>query len=431
MSAAAPTTWVDHLQKLFAKKDRGILLLSIGLQLALGLLFGHAYDMRIYMATGYLVSTGQDPYIAQDLSTVFHNPAFQGMTSIGYPPPWALVDGLIYRLSYALVPNLFLYNLAIKLPIIASNVGLAYLVAAILRHLGAEAVVTRRAWIFILFNPFLLYFATAWGQFDSLVALLTLLALVMLYYQRIELSAILLVLAISFKPTPVAITLAAVIFLMGKSWKQVLRFMAAFLAGIFAFCIAPFMLFGWDATPILQNWNAQFTVGGGMTIMSFYELLSDTYALPGWWWLLGIAWIIAIPIGAWLMRRSGHGFVDLLKMSLGLTLIFFLTRTWLSEPNIILILPMVLILTSLGELPNLTLLAVWTLPLIFTVFNTSPPQLLWLTFPELTDKLLHWMDTFRSARLIARTVTVIPWLVVGWYMVVRCYRKSLSEVAWK
>ena len=48
--------------------DRRVLVLSIVLQLALGLLFGHSYDTRIFLATGYLVGTGHDPYVAQNLS---------------------------------------------------------------------------------------------------------------------------------------------------------------------------------------------------------------------------------------------------------------------------------------------------------------------------------------------------------------------------
>ena len=52
------------------------------------------------MATGYLVGTGQNPYIAQDLSAVFQNLTFQNITTVGYPPPWPLLLGLIYRVVY-------------------------------------------------------------------------------------------------------------------------------------------------------------------------------------------------------------------------------------------------------------------------------------------------------------------------------------------
>lgn len=161
--------WSSDVRYLSSRRDRAILLLSIATQLFLGVLFGHYYDMRIFMATGYLVGSGQNPYVAQDLTAVLHNSAFQGMTSIGYPPPWPLVLGFLYRIVYAIVPNLLVYNLAIKIPVIAANVGLAYFVFMLLNNLGVDASKSRKAWVFLLLNPFLLFFASAWGQFDSIV----------------------------------------------------------------------------------------------------------------------------------------------------------------------------------------------------------------------------------------------------------------------
>jgi len=412
------------LTQLIPKEDRGFLLASILLQLILGLFFGHVYDQRIFMATGYLVATGQDPYIAQDLTAVFHNPAFQGMTSIGYPPPWPLLLGGIYLLTYGLFHNLLIYNLAIKLPIILANLCLAYLVRDVLKESGANPGISHKAWVFLLFNPFLLYFTTAWGQFDSLVALLTLAALVLLNKERLVISSILLALAISFKPTPAPVLLVVVIYLWGSPWRKLTRFMLPFTLSMLIFCVLPFMILRWDASPILHGWNAQFSMSGGMSLTTLYELLQDSYLLSGYWWLLGFIWLPAILISAMFMQKGNHGLINLIKNSLVLILIFFLTRTWLSEQNLALILPLVLILVSLGELPKLTLSAVWVLPLIFTTFNTSPPQLLFPVLPELMSKLLQWMDTFRSARLVARMLVVIPWLVAGWWMVVRSLRKG-------
>jgi Gpi18-like mannosyltransferase len=424
MSSEALPDRTNRVRRLLPKEDTGYLLASILIQLILGLFFGHAYDIRIFMATGYLVATGHDPYIMPDLRAVFQNPAFQGLTSIGYPPIWPLILGLIYLLSYAPTHNFLVYNLAIKLPIILANICLAYLVRDILREQGVSRALARKAWIFLLLNPFLLYFTTAWGQFDSLVALLTLAALVLLTRQRLLISSFLLALAISLKPTPVPIVLAAVVYLWGAPWRRLIGYMLTFAVSMLVFCVVPFLIFGWDASPILHGWNAQFTVSGGMSLTTLYELSADTYLLPGNWWLLGLVWLPAIFIGALLMQKGDHGLIDLLKKSLVVILIFFLTRTWLSEQNLALILPMVLILVYLGELPRLTLSAVWILPLIFTIFNTSPPQLLFPILPELTAKLLQWMDTFRSARLVARLLMVIPWQVAGWWMVVRNLRKG-------
>ena len=201
-------------------------------------------------------------------------------------------------------------------------------------------------------------------------------------------------------------------------------YLITFMASMVVLCVFPFLVFGWDASPILHGWNAQFTVSGGMSLTTLYELTAGTYLLPGNWWLLGIAWLPAIFIAAILIPRGARGLVNLLKNSLVLILIFYLTRAWLSEQNLALILPMVLILVYLGELPRLTLSAVWILPLIFTIFNTSPAQLLFPILPELMARLLQWADVFRSTRLVGRMLVVIPWQVAGWWIIVRNLRKG-------
>jgi len=195
--------------KRFATPDRRILLLSVLIQLALALPFGHSYDQRIFMATGYLVGNGHNPYSAQNLIPVFHHADFNSISSVGYPPPWPLVLGVLYRGAHAVSHDLLVYNLAIKLPVVAANVALAYLVAAILSNLGARPAVARKAWVFMLFNPLLLYFGAAWGQIDSIVALFALAALTLLYAKRSTSSALMLALAVCFKPTALPVLAVA------------------------------------------------------------------------------------------------------------------------------------------------------------------------------------------------------------------------------
>ena len=431
MSIAVPSTRTSR--KLNLTSDLGLLFLSVILQIALGLLFGHVYDMRIFMATGYLVGTGQNPYIAQDLSSVFNNLTFKGITTIGYLPPWPLVLGVIYRCVYAVFPNLVVYNLAIKIPVIAANIGLAYLVVVILKKLGVETKVSRRAWVFLLLNPFLLYFGSAWGQFDALVACLSLGSIILLYDGKPNGSAVLLALAISLKPIALPLLPVELIFLGGKSRWQAVRYLGLFILSVFLFCLAPFFLFQWDPSPIIKGWNAHFTVGGGMSFMTFFELLKDAYQLPGYWWLLGLVWIPALGVGIYALKSTQKSALEsklsdltgLITKSTALIFIFFLTRAWLSEPNIILLIPFMVILTSIGALPSLALTAVWTLPLAFTVFNTSPPQLLFLNFPEAMVKYLRLTDQYRLARLVARTILVIPWQIAGWWMVIACFKKRV------
>jgi len=425
-AASAPTAgpWAAGTWKSFPTPDRRILGASIGLQLVLATLFGHGYDMRVFMATGYLVGTGQNPYVPQNLVGVFHHVYFTSLTTVGYPPPWPLVLGLLYRSSFALGHDFLVYNLAIKLPVIAANVGLAYLVAAILQNLGASPAVSRRAWVFVLLNPLLLYFGAAWGQIDSIVALLAMAALALVFAQRWGPSALVLALAVCVKPTAVPVALAAVAYLADTSWRRAGRYAAVFLGGVLTFYVAPFFIFGWSTSLVSRRWNAEFITSGGLTSMTVARLFRDPLVLTGRCWLLGLAWVPALVLGVLALRRSDGGFDDLLKKSTVLVLIFFLTRTWLSEPNVVLLLPLVLILTAHGELDRRALTAVWLIPLAFTLFNASPLQLLWAAFPGEMERSLAWVARYHVATLTARAAMVIAWQVAGWWTVVACLRRS-------
>ena len=398
--------------------------LSLVLQIGLGLFFGHAYDQRIYMATGYLVGTGQNPYIPQDLVSVFHNSAFQGMTSVGYPPPWPLVTGLVYFLTYRLFPNFLLYNLALKLPILAANIALAFLVKDNLEKMGASPQACRRAWIFMLFNPFILVVTSAWGQFDSIVALLALLAILFLAENRRIVSAVLLALAIAFKPTALPLLLAAFLFLFGCRWRKLLAYFGILFLSLIVFCVGPFWVFHWDASIILHHWNAQVSVGGGMSFMTFLELVISSYQLPGLWWLLGLLWAPALVLSALRLPGGGKDLPDLLLKSAVMILIFFLFRTWLSEPNLILILPILVILASTGKLDQRLLTAFWIVPLIFSLFNTSLTQLLFPSLPDLMNRLLSETTVLRVIRLALRILLVIPWLWLEGTIILRLWRQN-------
>lgn len=413
-----------HLYKEFPTLDRILLASSLILQIVLALFFGDAYDMRIFMSTGYLVGTGQNPYIAQDLSAVFHNSTFQHITSFGYPPPWSLALGLVYLCTYKIIPNFLFYNLAVKLPVIAANICLAYLMVHILNKLGVHEKISHRAWIFLLFNPFLLCTSSAWGQFDSVVALLSLLSLLFLWEGRLTSPAILLALAISLKPTALPLILVTFVYLAGISLRRTLQYFAVFTISMILFCIVPFILFGWDPSIILQHWNFHFTLGGGLSFMTFLEYTKGTYQLPGPWWFLGWLWVPGLGFATYAMKSGIKDFKDLLEKSVALLLVFFLCRAWLSETNINLILPLVLILTSINELDRRALSAVWVLPLIFSFFDTSIAQLFFPSMSGWMDMFLKIAVEFTTARHAIRTIVAVVWFVAGWWIVFRCFRKA-------
>jgi hypothetical protein len=407
--------------------DRRLLALSVAVQLVLGWIFGHAYDTRIFLGTGYLVASGRGPYSPLDLAAVFHHQGFSQLTTIGYPPPWPLATGLLYRLTYAVVPDLHLYDLALKLPVSAATVGLAYLVAAALRQAGASPATCRRSWVFLLFNPLILLASAAWGQIDVIVALPALAALVLVYRGRWASSAGLLALAVCTKPTPLPMALVVLVWLAARGWSEALRYAAVFAGWAAVFLLIPVLALNWSTTQIEARPHAHFLMTGGLSSTTIARLVRDPLPLPGHWWLLGMLWVVALAAGLALWRR-GEGFESLVRGSAALTLVFFLTLAWLAEPDVVLVLPLVLILASLGELDRRLLTALWLIPLLFAVANAAPLQLLWLTFPDAWRTATAAAGAHNDVLLPVRAALVVAWQIAGWWTVVLCLRRSPSPV---
>ncbi|HUK78448.1 MAG TPA: hypothetical protein VL117_12775 [Thermoleophilia bacterium] len=445
-----------------AARRRGVLALSVGLQLVLALLFGHANDSRVFMATGYLVAHGRDPYVALNLSRVFHHPGFSVIKSVGYPPPWPLLTGLLYAGLHAVSGSFLLYNLALKLPVIAADVGLAYLAAAVLQRRGASPAVCRWAWTFLLLNPFLLYVGAAWGEIDAIVALLALAALwalggatlqrstgrapegsgVSLGWRprlqrlvtplgrwRLEGSALLLALAVCVKPTALPLLAAAVLWLAGGSFLRAARYAAVCLAGMALFYVAPFFVFGWSRAPFTERLNAHLVLKGSLSFMTVVRLAREPWSMQGHWWLLGLLWLPALALAVLLAGRGDGGFEDLLAKGTAFVLVVFLTRSWLAEPDVVLVLPLALVLTGLGILERRFLTALWVVPLLFTVFNVSPLQLLWVAWPSASMRLLDDAGRYASFTLDVRAGLVVLWQVTGWWIVVTCLRRRPAPLS--
>jgi hypothetical protein len=409
--------------------SRWLLLLAVLLQVALAALpLPRSYDRVTFEAAGYLVAAGHSPYLQQDLSAVFHTAAFRHFATIGYPPPWPLLLGGVYRVAHALVPDLRFYSFATKLPAIAAAVALAYLTVAVLHNLGVAPRVTHRAWPALLFNPFLVYVAAIRGQIDPIVALLALASLVLVVARRGDLSAVALALAVCFKPIALPLLLAVLLALAATSVPLALRYAAVFAAGVLAFYAAPFVLLGWDLSP-LANANAQLALTGAMSPATLAGLWTREVALPGHWWLLGLLWLPALAIGALLARRGARGLPDLLALGLALSLVFFLVRPWLSETNLVLLVAPALILVTLGRLDRRLYAALWVLPLLMTMTYLWPVKLLWGVAPQLVTHATAWAE--QSAGLLpgVRTVLILAWQLVGWWTVVVCLGRARRAAA--
>ena len=147
------------------------------------------------------------------------------------------------------------------------------------------------------------------------MALLCLLAVLLLSEGKLMGSAILLALAVSFKPTAVPLLAAAVVYLRGRPLRHVFQYCAVFLACAVVLVAGPFVVLGWDPGPILRQWNGHFDVGGGLSFMTFWEIFEPSYRLPGLWWLLGLLWAPALLIAAFALKPGGEGIIGSIEES--------------------------------------------------------------------------------------------------------------------
>jgi hypothetical protein len=385
---------------------------SVFVQLPLAVFLGHYYDQRIFLQTGFLVNSGLNPYQPQ-LITAFANPYLSGLNPIvGYPPPWPLLLGLIYHLTYNIVPNIFLYNFAAKIPLIAGNIALAYVTRTVMQRQNMSPRTVRFAWLFLLFNPFTLLTTTAWGQLDGLVAVLCVGALYLLSRGMTANAALLL--ALSFVLKPISLPLLGLPFLYSasKNRRKTLAALLIIAATVAALWFLPFYVAGWTVPSSQIETTSYFRMAGGMTLFSVIDVFWRTAELPLDLWFLGYLWIPVLIAGyIWVYRNPPKTMTALAKCAAVLLLLFFLSRSWLSEPNLNLLLPFLLILLGSGTLSWRSFHLSWIIPLAFLVLNASVPQLFFLVYPQIIPLKEAFDVDFGTARLAARFAVAVLWFI--------------------
>ena len=405
-------------------------LLSLTVQVPLAVFLGHFYDDRVFMATGYLVSSGFNPYAPHFFSGVFPVAVISGVIpSIGYPPPYPLLLGVIYRASYALTQNIFLYNFAIKIPVIIADIGLAYLV----RHILVERQVSQKkaqiAFLLILFNPLILLTTVAWGEIDSLIAVISVAALYLLTKSKVALCAVLFGVAVALKP--IALPLAAVPLLFVSpaiTTKTRFMYLGLFFATFLGLYFGPFFLAGWRIPLGGSQWDVQVQMSGGMTLFDFLDIFQPKSILPASISFLGFMWIPALLITYFVVfRRRPSNVNDLAKMGIVVMLVFFLTRTWVSEPNVNMILPLILLVASSGGLKLRNFHLAWLLPMAFMFPNSSFQQLFYLVDPSIMAWLLQINAQYGELRFLAQVVVVSLWELFALKMISQMLRKPQTQ----
>jgi biofilm PGA synthesis N-glycosyltransferase PgaC len=365
------------------------------LVLAIGLLVrelfapwtGHPWDLEVFVRVGYYVAHGVNPYALLDPVPGLTFTPYGEMTSVGYPPLWPLLCGFlysVYSVVHQFITSAGVYYGLLKQPAIFADLLCALVSYRLVGGKGSTAVL-----LFWLFNPLFIILSGMWGMFDSLAVLLVLLSLALMAKGRSSGVGLALGLGSVLKLVPVIYAPVAFLFSRSK-----LRFAALFAASVAAAILLPFLLLGWSPTGFLFSMASQAVnirdapAVGGLTVFGAFEVINMVFPdrVPELLLTaLSFLWIPALGVfylrlcWPWLRGMAGRAktswqfsLEEALRLLIIATLIFLLTRPWVSEGTVLYLVSLMLIDVALfhgGRRGLFT--ALWVLALLFLVVNNT------------------------------------------------------------
>jgi len=408
------------------------------IRLVLAPFLGHPYDLRVFMAVGWAVANGITPYGRYILQDIFVDVPQQHLCGsfygIGYPPLWGLFLGFLYRIfSFISKNNIYLYSFFLKIPIILGDVAAALILYRIVEKY-LDKNIASKVFYFYQLCPFFILVGTIWGMFDILVFIFTILSAYLLM-KRSNLSAVSLAIATSFKPYAIILAPLYSILIHKKygSMKRTYHYFLIFFGLLVILTFSPMFIFKWPLS------NLYFALAAHMTTTDFYydDGRDYTYGaaspfnmynvlrlvFPGikpngflnYIWICGC---LAIYVYMF-FRSSDYDFKSIIKYSFLTSLVFFATRFWVSEQNLVLLLSF-FILTVIfnGTRDGWKIIHVFSILLLAFVFIHVPaPAFLWMVQPwTLNASTAFCNGPYGFIRLILMTLFTFSWLgVLVWY----------------
>jgi len=420
-----------------------ILLAGLAIRLLLAPFLGHPFDLRVFMAVGWSVARGITPYGQYVLEEIFSNtphPHLYGtFCGIGYPPPWGLISGLMYIASATLSPNnIYAYTFALKVPIILGDIITAFIIYKIIKSeiYGSDAL---KAFRLYLLCPYLISVGVIWGMFDVLAFLFSLLSAYYLLEKR-ELSSVFLAVACSLKPIPLVLVPLYSIFVYKSthSVRNTSYYFFSVIGLLTLLTIVPMIAFNWplsnlyyalsyqvSAAGISYSYNAGYTYGAASPFNAFNIIkLLNPSTEP--YWILNYLWIGACLL-AYLYAAHyifEFDFASVTRWSLLILLIFFTTRSWVSDQNLLFLFSfflLTLLLHSSSYSSNWkTIRAIWILFFAFVMVHVPAIAFLWIPYPWMLDVASAFCDgPMGPIRWIAMTGLTFTWLGILWHYVTR------------
>ena len=262
---------------------RTVLIIGLALRLAIAPFFAHPFDVYAWYVNGQNFVNGVYPFwtyfVPYSYSLfLFAFPAtllfdFLSKFVPTFSMPMSSLNPILNPgapWNITVVPGI-LFDLLVKLPLIASDALIAYLLYKfVLKHVGDEksALFVSALWFL---NPLTIWISSGWGMFDTLPTLFTVLSLYFALEKRFELAGISVAVAIAMKYYAVVLVIPLMILSLMNDGK--IRTAKVFLyTGLScAILFLPYL------SRVLSGFSQ--TISGGSTTEIHYSGLSFWSAL--------------------------------------------------------------------------------------------------------------------------------------------------------
>jgi hypothetical protein len=217
--------------------DKTTLILALGIRLILAPFTGHPFDLPIWFETGNTVAQLRSPY---DL-----------IRPIGYAGIWPLWLGVSSATAALISPgNQALYDLLIKLPIIATDFFIPTLVVRLVKEIRPRSQLNPSMALRIsrsyLLNPFVIIASSIWAMPDNMIAGGILLAL--LETRKVKLAGFAFAFSSLLKPYPIVLLPPVLRYFRRKALRFALSFLALTGAGV----VVPVILLRINVSRLLE-----------------------------------------------------------------------------------------------------------------------------------------------------------------------------------
>lgn len=372
-------TWMAFLRS-------KLVILGIALRLAIAPFFAHASDIVGFYSwvtefnSGHFTPLYLPPYplayVFIPIATIYkYLQLWTGIQpiSISSIPP-SLQPPEVWNVT--IVPGV-LFNFVEKIPFVISDVIIAYMLYEIVKRYTSDEKLAYLCSLLWFLNPITIWISSAWGQFDSIPTLFTVLALLLVLRSRFFLASISILIGVSFKFYPIILVIPLLIYAIRSDAGAPKHHNARnYLVGILLAVVAiiPFsgQLLGYAHAFLISPNVFQSAEAAGPTYWAISLLVPTSSVSLPISLIAGGLLLLFVYYKVW-KNNFENAFVDVSVIMFASIAALLLTTRYVGENFIVWIIPFAAILVVTKRLEGILFWAISILAFLFSITNSLLP----------------------------------------------------------